>query len=119
MVLNGEFITHKAFGRGQIVQHEDTCITVQFVESGETKKFIYPSAIGTFLTLNDSQKAMEFQAVCDSLASDMAMARRDEADRQLAERHAAAEYAKKLKKSMKKPTKKVKIDPIEPEEDML
>jgi hypothetical protein len=112
MILNGEFITHKAYGRGQIIAHENDSVTVLFTESGETKRFIYPSAVGTFLSLDDDQKALEFKAFADTLAHDQALARKDEADRQQAEKKAAEDYAKKLKKATKKPKK-----PAEPIQD--
>jgi hypothetical protein len=113
MTLIGEFVTHKSFGRGKIVEHENDFVLVLFEETGDRKKFIYPAAVGTFLMLSDENKAKECKALCDSLANDAAMARRDEADRLLAERNAAADLAKKLKKKAKKPAKKVVIEPEE------
>lgn len=99
------------------MEHEDDCVTVAFVESGETKKFIYPAAVGTFLKLDNEKTAQEFTAYSDTLAHDAALARRDEVDRANAERQAAADLAKKLKKSAKKPAKKVISPP--PEDDEL
>lgn len=113
MNLNGEQITHKAFGQGQIVEHEDGCVTVLFSQSGEKKRFIYPSAVGTFLKLDDAKKAKEFKAQSDALAKESAMARQEEADRQLADKQAASDKAKKLKKTTKKPPKKAAVPPDE------
>lgn len=61
MNLINEAITHKVFGEGSIVEHSESVITVDF--NPDIKKFIYPDAIGQFITLNDRQTAQSFQKV--------------------------------------------------------
>jgi hypothetical protein len=106
--LNGEFITHKAFGRGQIVEHGDGFVEVLFSEKNETKKFIYPSAIQTFLKLESDTAAKQYKTFSDGIARDHAQARKDAADKLSMEKQAVLEHAKQLKKAMKKSVKKIK-----------
>jgi len=53
--LINEVITHKVFGKGYIVDHEESIITVDFNE--DIKKFVYPDAFEQFITLNDENTA--------------------------------------------------------------
>lgn len=55
MNLINEEITHKVFGEGNIVEHEDSVITVEF--NNEVKKFVYPDAFEKFITLNNKDTA--------------------------------------------------------------
>jgi cell division protein FtsB len=104
--LNGEFITHKVFGRGQIIDFQNSFVTVLFSESNEKKKFIYPSAIERFLFLENAGAAKEFRDYLMEISRNDAIARQDEADRLNAEKLAIKEHAKKLKKTAaKKPSK--------------
>lgn len=59
MNLINEEITHKVFGEGNIVDHEDSIITIDFNE--EIKKFVYPDAFEEFITLNDQGTAKSFK----------------------------------------------------------
>ena len=59
MNLINEGITHKVFGEGNIVEHEESIITVEFNE--DIKKFVYPDALGEFITLNDRDVAKTFK----------------------------------------------------------
>ncbi|QUW22988.1 malate synthase [Sporosarcina sp. Marseille-Q4063] len=61
MNLINEEITHKVFGEGNIVNHEDSIITIEFNE--DIKKFVYPDAFGTFITLNDRTTAKTMKKV--------------------------------------------------------
>jgi hypothetical protein len=107
MNLNGEFITHKVFGKGQIVEFQESFVTVLFSETHEKKKFIYPKAIETFLFLENPGTAKEFRDYLMEISRNDAMARQDEEDRLNAEKLAIKEHAKKLKKAAaKKPAKK-------------
>ena len=45
----GEFVKHKIFGSGQIIEFAKGNVTVLFDESKEEKKFSYPSAFGKYL----------------------------------------------------------------------
>ncbi|WP_432352508.1 malate synthase [Sporosarcina sp. A2] len=61
MNLVNEEITHKVFGEGNIVGHEESIITIEF--STDTKKFVYPDAFENFITLNDSSIAKTLKEV--------------------------------------------------------
>src|SRR5690625_5836056 len=61
MNLIDEEITHKVFGEGNIVDHDDSIITVDFNE--DIKKFVYPNAFGKFITLNDRNTAKHLEKV--------------------------------------------------------
>jgi len=53
MELIGEIVKHKAFGRGQVIEFINNNVTVLFDESKEEKRFLYPSAFGEFLQLEN------------------------------------------------------------------
>lgn len=57
MNLIDKKVTHKVFGEGNIVNHNAASIEVSF--AAENKKFIYPDAFAKFLTLHDSEGALE------------------------------------------------------------
>ena len=61
MNLINEEITHKVFGEGNIVDHEESIITIEFTE--DIKKFVYPDAFGKFITLNDRSTAETFKKI--------------------------------------------------------
>ncbi|WP_075527662.1 malate synthase [Sporosarcina ureilytica] len=61
MNLINEEITHKVFGEGNIVGHEESVITVDFNE--KIKKFVYPDAFGEFITLNDRSVAKSLEKI--------------------------------------------------------
>lgn len=61
MNLLNEEITHEVFGDGNIVEHDETSITVDFNE--DLKKFVYPDAIGKFIILNDRTTAKAFNKI--------------------------------------------------------
>jgi hypothetical protein len=111
--INGEFITHKAFGRGQVVEHGDGFVTVLFSGTDEKKKFIYPDAIETFLVLENEETAKLFKESSDVIARNKAIERKDEADRLEIEKNAIKEHAKSLKKASKKPKKIEKFEAAE------
>lgn len=108
MNLCGEFINHKAFGRGQIIEQGADFVTVLFSQTKEKKKFIYPAAMESFLVLEDLGTAKLYKEYSDEMAYDNAAAQKDAADRLALEKKAVQEHAKALKKAMKKPVKKVK-----------
>lgn len=61
MNLINKEITHKVFGEGNIVEHKESIITVDFNEV--IKKFVYPDAFGKFITLNDRNTAQTLQKI--------------------------------------------------------
>lgn len=96
MDLLGEFITHKVFGRGEIVGLENSCVTVRFDSSNESKKFIYPSAFGRFLVIENNQLAKQIQEYKNEISLSITAA--NEASLAIEKQHKA--------KSVKKPTRK-------------
>lgn len=61
MNLVNEEITHKVFGEGNIVDQDESFITIDFNE--DTKKFVYPDAFGKFITLKDRDTAKSLQKI--------------------------------------------------------
>ncbi|WP_438317443.1 malate synthase [Sporosarcina sp. FA9] len=59
MNLINEEITHKVFGEGNIVEHEESIITVDFNKN--IKKFVYPDAFEKFITLKNENTAKTFK----------------------------------------------------------
>ena len=55
MNLISKKVTHKQFGIGSIVKHNDSSIEIHFAT--ENKKFIYPDAFGKHLELHDQSDA--------------------------------------------------------------
>ncbi|MBU5594131.1 malate synthase [Amphibacillus sp. MSJ-3] len=61
MNLINKEITHKVFGQGNIVDHDESFITIDFDD--EIKKFVYPDAFGSFITLKDRDVAKSLKKV--------------------------------------------------------
>jgi len=59
--LINEEITHKVFGNGSIVDHNESVITVDFNDG--IKKFVYPDAFGKFIKLNNRNTAKTLQKI--------------------------------------------------------
>jgi transcription elongation factor GreA-like protein len=72
MNLCGEFVTHKVFGNGQITQFDNNCVTVLFSDLNETKKFIFPTAFGPFLTPVSQSISKQIQAYKDEIVQNLA-----------------------------------------------
>ena len=53
MDLCGEVVTHKVFGSGQIIRFANNYITVLFDENKTEREFVYPSAFGAFLAIEN------------------------------------------------------------------
>lgn len=54
MKLVGEEVKHSVFGKGIIVEQEETYVNVKFVNNDSIKKFQFPSAFGSYIeTLNE------------------------------------------------------------------
>ena len=96
MDLCGAYITHKVFGRGQIIDFQTDCVTILFQNANEKKKFVYPNAFGTFLTLENKQLSNQVQKYQNEIALNIAVAQ------------VKAENLRSLKKKekAKKPTRK-------------
>ena len=61
-LLNKE-VTHKHFGKGSIVDHNDSVIEIHFAT--ENKKFVFPDAFGKFLKLHDRSAANVLKEVIE------------------------------------------------------
>ena len=55
MDLTDQQVEHKVFGEGNVVEHKDSYVVVDF-PSGN-KKFVFPDAFDKFLTLTDQKTA--------------------------------------------------------------
>lgn len=81
MNLINEKITHKTFGVGNIVDHDDSFITVDFNE--DTKTFVFPDAFGTFITLKDRDTAESLkEIISEKEAKEEALEKKREEERQ-------------------------------------
>lgn len=63
MNLINKEITHKVFGEGNVVDQDASFITVDFKD--EVKKFVYPDAFRSFLTLNNEEAAEELDKIIE------------------------------------------------------
>ncbi len=57
MILLNEQVRHKSFGEGHIVEYSDSSVKVRF-PSGD-KRFVFPDAFGTYITLVDKKTAKQ------------------------------------------------------------
>jgi transcription elongation factor GreA-like protein len=53
MDICGEVVVHKTFGVGQIIDFKNNYITVRFETNKAEKIFVYPSAFGSFLEIEN------------------------------------------------------------------
>ena len=58
--LLGQPVKHTSFGKGIITEVSSKIVTISFAQ-GE-KRFLYPDAFSTFLTLKDTAKQKEINA---------------------------------------------------------
>ena len=61
MNLINKKVTHKLFGIGSIVKHNDSSIEINF--ETENKKFVFPDVFGQFLTLHDKNDAKSLELI--------------------------------------------------------
>ncbi|WP_425448527.1 hypothetical protein [Dethiothermospora halolimnae] len=104
MKLCGKIVKHEAYGRGKITDFDDEYITVVFDESEEEKKFVYPSAFGTFLKLEDESLVEEIKDDKKVLAEEKAEEKRVQHERIMAK--IESKKTKKKRKRKKKKSKK-------------
>src|SRR5690554_4571682 len=55
MNLLDKQVTHEKFGKGTVVKHHNSLVQIHFASGN--KKFVFPDAFGTFLTLIDQKAA--------------------------------------------------------------
>lgn len=63
--LTGESVTHLRYGKGVVIEHTDTSLTVRFGGDLGDKKFMYPSAFETFLKLSGQVSAEKVKTDLD------------------------------------------------------
>ena len=61
MNLINKKVTHKSFGIGSIVKHNDSSIEIHFAT--ENKKFVYPDVFGKHLKLHDTNDAHSIELI--------------------------------------------------------
>ena len=61
MNLINKKVTHKRFGMGSIVKHNDSSIEINFAT--ENKMFVFPDVFGKHLTLHDQSVAHSFEKI--------------------------------------------------------
>ncbi len=61
MNLINKKVTHKRFGIGSIVKHNDSSIEINF--ETENKKFVFPDVFGQYLTLHDKNDAKSLELI--------------------------------------------------------
>jgi len=61
MNLINKKVTHKRFGVGSIVKHNDSSIEIHF--ASENKKFVFPDVFGTHLKLHDKSDAKSLEEI--------------------------------------------------------
>ena len=61
MNLVNKKVTHKRFGIGSIVEHNDSSIEINFEK--ENKKFVFPDVFGQYLTLHDKNDAKSLELI--------------------------------------------------------
>ncbi|TYR73735.1 malate synthase [Rossellomorea vietnamensis] len=61
MNLIDKKVTHKRFGMGSIVKHNDTVIEIHF--ASENKKFVYPDVFGEHLEIHDQNAANSLEEI--------------------------------------------------------
>jgi hypothetical protein len=106
MKLCGEFVTHKVFGRGKISGQENDCLTVSFGKKYGDKRFVYPSALGTFLIPENMTIVKELKDRADELMRQKIEAQKETEDRLQKEKLESKELAKKIKRAAAKATGK-------------
>ena len=64
MNLINKKVTHKHFGIGSIVEHNESSIEINF--ETENKKFVFPDVFGKYLTLHDKNDAKSLELIIQS-----------------------------------------------------
>ena len=114
-VLNSR-VTHGQFGEGTVTGQTDATVTVRFSGEADERKFLYPSAFETFLTLCDEAGRKEMELELSSLhkKADAEHKMREDAERQrLDEERRALLEKKRRTPAKKKPAAKKAAKPEE------
>lgn len=98
MNLINKEVTHKRFGKGNVVKHNDSIIEVHFAT--ENKKFVYPDVFGTYLKLHDQNAANTLKKVIQKKKAEQEIEDRkkeEEKQRQLKEHQLRIEHERLMK----------------------
>ncbi|GGA67624.1 malate synthase [Ornithinibacillus halotolerans] len=98
MNLVNKKVTHKRFGTGNIVGHDDSIIEIHFGE--EQKKFIFPDVFGNHLKLHDEKAASSLEKVIQKQEIErkkIEWQKRKEKELRLKEQQLRMEHAKLMK----------------------
>lgn len=76
MQLCGEVVKHKAYGLGQIIEVKNNYVTVLFDKNEGKKKFLYPSAFGTFIEIENKSFIKEIEECKNAIALEVAEKKR-------------------------------------------
>ncbi|MCM3768127.1 malate synthase [Neobacillus niacini] len=98
MNLINKEVTHKRFGTGSIVNHNDSIIEIDFAT--EKKKFVFPDAFGKFLKLHDHNAANSLKKMLQKIELEQEKAeqkREEEKERQRKEQQLRLEHEQLMK----------------------
>jgi len=98
MNLINKEVSHKHFGKGSVVRHDDSIIEIHFAT--ENKKFVYPDAFGKHLKLQDKIAANSLEEIIQKKKMEREEVEREEEkekDRQRKEQQLRLEHEKLMK----------------------
>lgn len=98
MNLINKEVTHKRFGRGNVVKQNDSIIEIHFAT--ENKKFVYPDAFENFLKLHDKSTANTLEKVIQKKEIErkkVEQEKEEEKNRQRKEQQLRLEHEKLMK----------------------
>src|SRR5699024_9926202 len=79
MNLLKEKVTHRVFGKGQIVSQDESIITIDF--ENDSKRFVYPDAFGKFIILKNQDVADSLNEVISEKQEQEALIAKEEEER--------------------------------------
>ena len=98
MNLVDKEVTHKSFGNGRIVKHNDSLIEIHFAK--EKKKFVYPDAFGKYLILHDKTAANSLEKIIQEKELELEQLEQEKEDEKIQlrkEQELRMEYEKLMK----------------------
>lgn len=98
MNLINKEVTHKRFGKGNVVKHSGSIIEVNFAT--ESKKFVFPDVFGQYLKLHDQHAASSLEKIIEQKRLEREKEEREKEEqkqRLLEEQQLRAEHDKLMK----------------------
>ncbi|CAM5206954.1 Malate synthase OS=Ureibacillus acetophenoni OX=614649 GN=SAMN05877842_10876 PE=4 SV=1 [Ureibacillus acetophenoni] len=98
MNLVDKEVTHRSFGNGRIVKHNDSLIEIHFAK--EKKKFVYPDAFGKYLILHDKTAAHSLEKIIQEKELELEQLEQEKEDEKIQlrkEQELRMEYEKLMK----------------------